>query len=420
MIDLFKNRNFVLLWVAQVVSGVGDTLYHVGVMVTIFQRTGSALQTVGATVALSLPAILAGSFAGSVVDRYPRRRILIAMDFVRALLVATLLFLLGGDSFNLWALYLVVGGLSLATTFYEPARQAMIPSLVTRDQLVQANSLLIGTNQATLAAGFLMGSILILAIPLKNLVIVNCITFLFAAVIITFIRGRQDEHSEDAERGEAGMFQSVGEGLAYLRDNALARPLIVMEVLENVPHGIWSAALVLVFVERALDGNATTWGLLASAYFGGKLLGALVAAFSSRFISRSPGQLIIGNAFAFGILTAVFALSPMIAVAVAFVFGPPSSLRDVAQDSLLQTSSPENLLGRVYAMRDMFASFSFILGSVVFAWLADAISIRAIYLIGAGLYLGTALYALSRRSLRRAGECSALDANDAFCRCLKG
>ncbi len=71
-------------------------------------------------------------------------------------------------------------------------------------------------------------------------------------------------------------------------------------------------------------------------------------------------------------------------------------------------------------MRDMFASFSFILGSVVFAWLADAISIRAIYLIGAGLYLGTALYALSRRSLRRAGECSALDANDAFCRCLKG
>ena len=177
MIDLFKNRNFVLLWVAQVVSGVGDTLYHVGVMVTIFQRTGSALQTVGATVALSLPAILAGSFAGSVVDRYPRRRILIAMDFVRALLVATLLFLLGGDSFNLWALYLVVGGLSLATTFYEPARQAMIPSLVTRDQLVQANSLLIGTNQATLAAGFLMGSILILAIPLKNLALLDQLNF---------------------------------------------------------------------------------------------------------------------------------------------------------------------------------------------------------------------------------------------------
>ncbi|HEY7711054.1 MAG TPA: MFS transporter, partial [Candidatus Entotheonella sp.] len=188
MTCLLSNRNYCLLWLAQIISGMGDVLYNIGVMVTIFARTGSALQTAGVLVATSIPTVVFGPLAGALVDRYPRQYVLVLMDIIRAVLVGVLLLLLWGDAVNVWGLYLVVAGLATATTFYLPARQAIIPALVSPAELVQANSLLIGTSQATLAAGFLIGSLLVVSLPLRLLVVVDLLTFIAAAGLIMLMR----------------------------------------------------------------------------------------------------------------------------------------------------------------------------------------------------------------------------------------
>ena len=88
------------------------------------------------------------------------------------------------------------------------------------------------------------------------------------------------------------------------------------------------------------------------------------------------------------------------AVLVSFTFGIPSALRDVAQDSLLQGTVNEAMLGRIYATREMLRNITFVVSILAFAWLADQISIRQIYVLGGLLYIGTAVYALASNSLR--------------------
>lgn len=401
---LWHNRNFRLLWLALIISGMGDVLYTVGVMVQVFQQTGSALQTTGVLIAQSLPRFLLGPIAGALVDRYPRQRVLIVMDLVRAGLVGLLLLFVSQGKVNLWGIYLVVAGITAASTFYQPARIAIIPSLVARTQLVRANSVLIGTTQATMAVGYMLGGLLTLQIQFGTFVVFNLLTFLVSAALTAFMQIKpRSEAEKQAQKSPLPLRQSVLEGYAYLKDNPVVRPLVVMELLEHVPHGIWTSALMLVFAEKALGAGADAWGTMSALYFAGMLLGAVIASLAAKRLERYPGLIIAGNALASGVLTFLFALSPTtwIAAALAFAFGPPSAVRDVVQDTLLQTVAADEMLGRVYALREMGRWIVFMLAGLLFAWLADRMPIRTIYLVGGGLYLLTAVYATSSKPLRQ-------------------
>lgn len=102
-------------------------------------------------------------------------------------------------------------------------------------------------------------------------------------------------------------------------------------------------------------------------------------------------------------LTAVYALSPTVplAIVLVFFFGPTFSLRDVAQDSLLQATVDNEIIGRVYALRSTFSNLTFMISGVILAWLADQISVRWIYFLAGFLYALTALYALRSTAMRQ-------------------
>jgi hypothetical protein len=175
-----------------------------------------------------------------------------------------------------------------------------------------------------------------------------------------------------------------------------------METLEYWPHGIWTSALMLAFTRQALGAGTAAWGYQGSAFFAGQLAGAALAIFVSRHLTRHAGRVIIVNAFLFGLLTLGYALSPTVlaAVVLSFAFGPPSAMRDVTQDSMLQASVGRNVLGRIYATRDLLTQVSYMLAGVGFAWVADQIPVRWVYVIGSVLYLGTAVYALANKAIR--------------------
>jgi len=111
----------------------------------------------------------------------------------------------------------------------------------------------------------------------------------------------------------------------------------------------------------------------------------------------------LGFGFLMAALTVVYASSPSVlaASAISLAFGPPFALRDVAQDTLLQTTVAPGMLGRIYVAREMFARLAFLLAGLIFAALADQLYIRQIYLIAGVLYCGTALYTLANVPLRR-------------------
>jgi MFS family permease len=402
--SLFNNRNFALLWTAVLISGLGDVLYSVGIMVTIFEQTGSALQTAGVVAASMLPVFLLGPVAGAVVDRHSRRGVMVTADLIRAGLVALLIVFARQDQLNLWLIYLIVAGLGTATAFYTPARMSIIPALVPREQLVRANGVMSGTIQGTQALGYVVGGILVVWVSLPALVLVDLLTFLASAALISSIRLDAEQRKQrERQAADVPLWQSAKEGFRYLRGHELARTLVTMEWLEHIPHGVWTSALMLVFVEEALNGEPEAWGLQNGAFYAGVMLGAVLATAVTGPIARWPGRIIIINAFLMGFLTIIYANSPNVAVAViiSMLYGPMFALRDVSQNSLLQATVDEDKLGRVFALREMGWNVVFLLSGLMLAWLADYLPIRAIYMLAALGYLLTAVYAFSSRALRQ-------------------
>jgi DHA3 family macrolide efflux protein-like MFS transporter len=399
---LLRQRNFLLLWLAQLLAGVGDVFYQVGIMVTVFERTGSALQTATVMVATTLPPFLLGPVAGTAVDRVPRRSMLLAMQAMRALLVGSLLLQVSQAQFDLWLVYLTVAGLAIARAFYNPARQAIIPSLVQREDLVGANTLIITSQQLTQALGFMLGAILISQLGLELMIWIDLAAFLAAGLLLIPLRVRARPSDQLQTRVKQSVWRDFRDGWRYFRQHPVARPLVIMEWLEHVPHGVWTAALTLVFIIEGLGATTVEWGFQDGAFYGGQVIGAVIATRLVRPLNNRPGWFIIFNAFLLSFATMIYALSPNVwfTIIVSFFFGPPFALRDVAQNALLQATVEEEILGRVYALREMGWNILFMLGGLGFAALADFLPIRVIYLIAAGLYFLVSLYAASSKGLR--------------------
>jgi len=404
---MYNNRNFLLLWFVNVATTLAIELFTITVLVTVFDQTGSTLQAAGTMVARMLPAFLLGPIAGVLVDRLSRKNVLISMDLIRILFVGATLYLLQtSEQLSVTAIYLIIVGLAAASIFHGPARLALIPMLVGKEDLVRANSFIMASNQVSMALSYAVGGWLILALSLSQISLGVALLFalaIVAALLIFVPQGETiKEEGNDADRAKESWWQSFTAGWQYLRQHPIARPLTVMEVIEHVPHGIWTGALLLAFTIQALKGDTVDWGYQATGYFAGMIVGSLVAMAMSDWLGRHSGRVIVTTACLAGVMTLGFASvqTVWLSAIIAFAFGAPFAMRDVAQDSLLQSTVEEGQLGRVYATREMLRSVVFMFAGLFFAWLSDLVPIRMIYVTGGIIYLLTGLYALSNRALR--------------------
>lgn len=403
MIHLLRNRNFFFLWLAQIAATLGNELYNIGVIVAIYEQTGSAVQATGVLVARSVPSFLFSPLAGALVDRYDRRWVLVGMNLLRVLLIALFVLIPSGHAPNIWLIYAVVCGIAIADIVYRPAQMALIPSLVTQSLLVRANSLVMSTNMAAFALAYGLGGWLLAQLGNQTLILINLACFVFGALFAWQVGGATNLGALQTT-APASLPRMIKDGIHYLRRHELARALVVMEAFEHMPHGIWTASIMLVFAEQALGATLEAWGYQMAVFWGSTVVGSLLALLLAHRLGVRPGWVIIINAFINAGLTFVYALSPhlWVALLICALYGVPSAFRDVAQDTLLQSSVDQRMLGRVYAMRHMLVHLCFLCASLFFAALADYAPIRWVYLIGSALYLGTAFYALARPPLRDA------------------
>ena len=235
---MLRNRNYLFLWLVTALTTLGIELFYVTVLVVIFEQTDSTLLAAGTMVARTLPAFLLGSIAGVLVDRFSRKYVLILMDVVRlALIIFAVTLVQGEGEVSVVGIYLVLAGMSAADVFHRPARLALIPALVSRDELVNANSLILVSTQIVLAVSYTIGGWLILVLPIEQIAFGIVVLFVIAIVtagliVVPQLKPRDTQDSES-------MWRAFVSGWSYLRQHPIARPLTIMETVEHLPHGIW-------------------------------------------------------------------------------------------------------------------------------------------------------------------------------------
>jgi MFS transporter, DHA3 family, macrolide efflux protein len=373
---LLASQSFRLLALATLASGVGTWLAFVALTVDVFDRTDSAKWVSALLIADFLPAIVIGLAAGSLVDRMPRRRLMIGSDLVRFAVFAALPF---ANSPGLIVGLAAVAG--FATGFFRPAVYAGLPNLVPDEDLTGANSIIQTIENVTLATGPIAGGLLVAATGPDAAYWINAATFLVSAALLVRIPGRL---LQAARAVGHGYWRDLAEGFALIRrSRALLTVLAAWNVVMLATAGMNVSEIVLA--KDAFSAGDFGYGLLVGMAGLGLALGSLLA---GSFLEHRALSSVYGGAIgliALGLVAA--AASPNVwvaAVCVAFM-GAGNGTAVVCNALLVQRGAPDELRGRAFTV--LMSSNYVVLGLGMLAAgpVTDAIGPRAVWAAVGGL-----------------------------------
>lgn len=371
------------LWAASAISNLGDGVTLVAGPLLAASLTRDPVLVAGLAFAQRVPWLLFPLVSGALVDRLDRRLTMGMVDALRAALIGLLgLAVLGGVA-SLPVLYVVFFLLGTTETLFDNAAQAIMPSVVRREQLEKANGRLyaaeIVSNQfaGPPLGGFLFG--VAAAVPF----LLDAGTFAAAAVFVLAIRGSfRPKRPEGASR--TTLVAEIGEGLRWLWENRLIRTLAIMLGIFNMTFAATEAIMVL-FAQEVLGLGGFGFGLLATAGAVGGLAGSLTA-------DRIVAALGAGRALRAAVLTSaavlvVVALSESaVVVWAAYLFvGVTVVVWNVITVSFRQAVVPETLFGRVNSVYRLLGWGGLSIGALVGGFLARAFDLTAPFWIGAAV-----------------------------------
>lgn len=370
------------LWTARTLSQCGDIAHVTTVALLVYELTGSSIGVTGVVLAEVVPVILLAPVAGVLVDRYPRVTVMVSADVVRLLLAGVLV--VWHDQVVL--VYAVAFGLAAGSAFFNPAAGSLLPTLVEDDELVSANS---GIWSAAVLAQVLLApaaGYVATAAGFGWAFAANAASFGLSALVLRGLR------TDKAPRPvtTAGVWAPGVEALRLLGRDRLLRALAVAQALAALSAGATSALLVVLAVERlGVDGGG--YGLMLAAIGAGALVGPLA-------LPRRSGQVrrprVVFAAFGLrGLVDLVLATATALPAALAalFCYGLGTSTGNVTFATLLQSSVPAELRGRVFAAYDVIWQSMRLTSLLAGGVLAEVAGIRAVFYLGGALLLAAAL-----------------------------
>lgn len=382
-----KVGDFRRLWLAGLVSEIGDWLLMVALPILVYEYTGSTFGTALAMLIELAPPVVLVPIAGRLADHLNRRRTLLLLSLAQALALAPLL--LVHDRTGLPLLYVVIAVQSALRALFEPTKNALLPTLVDADRLVSANSLVgLNTNVGRLVGGPVGGLLLAAGGGLHSIVVVDVASFLLACGLIA-------RPAPTPSKGARQRDDSAPDGW---RTMLRARPIrVALSVLFTaaVAQGMF-VALFVVFVARALQGDAAEVGLLR----GVQGIGAIVAGLGLGFARRlAPGRLTAHAAVAMGLLSFAIWNAPALSTAqplyVAFfvVAGAPGVALVTGLISVLQQAGAEDQRGKTFALAGVAASIGEAVGMLTAGALGDPLGVVTVLNAQAALYVVSGLLA---------------------------
>jgi MFS family permease len=375
---LEANANLRRVWIAQVISEVGDWLNNIAVLALILELADRSNQGIAIALyvtARHLPQFLLGPVAGVLADRISRTSIMIFSDLIRAVLA--LGFMLAEALSSLPLVYFVGASLICLSTFFNVARRAATPSFVTTDlELHSANALMASTSSATLAIGSAIGGLLAAGFGRNTVFVINSISFLISADLVRKVVTFRDDtrERESAERQGLGFYRDFVEGLAYVRDKEILRTVFIVVAVWGLGNGCARAIYSIAGAELGsqLDrftANPSEFGisLLFIAIGVGGLIGAPLSrryrTTSAGFLERRMGRSMIIDGFS--LLSFSFIFNVWIASAILAFRELNFALWWTAQQTILMNSSEERFRGRVFASYETLTTFCLILSMLV-------------------------------------------------------
>ncbi|MGP8074977.1 MAG: MFS transporter [Thermoplasmata archaeon] len=349
-VPLRSNPRFTRLWSARVVSRFGSALSYVVLIWLTYAETGSSLAVAYVGLAEFIPTVAVGLFSGALVDRFDRRRVIVLSVLGRSAAMGGLVVTLELFGFRLPFILLASVVFSILATFFGPGSQALLPEIVPRDSLADANGLFESSEAIVGIVGSSLAGVFIVIVGAVPSLGIDAASYLVAALFIALIGGTSVSRAPPVDR--PSLLGEVREGLAYLR-----RALGLLEVtVAALVLNFWFAfvlTFLVIYTTELLHGSAVVFGALETLIAGGWGIGGLLV--GRLRLTRYTGRLWVYSAFVEGGAIVAMVLVPRLAVAVPLFLavGILQGVLNVAGSSTVQAVVPERLQGRYFATENM-------------------------------------------------------------------
>ena len=369
--ELLKDKNFFLLWFAQIVSNFGDRLNQMALIGLIYLRTpGSTIELAKLLSFTILPVFIIGPIAGIYVDRWNRRATMIACDIIRGLLVL-LIPLIIKYSTSMVPIYIVVFIIFSVTRFFVPSKLSIIPDIVHKDKLLLANSLSSTTMMIATIVSFGFSGIIVAAFGPQAGFYIDSASYFISAILVFFVVVKLKENikSGGASAKFAGISRrtivgDIKEGIEYLKGHKDIR--MVANTMFLIMAGVGSIYIVIiVFIQKALQSSTKHLGLLVMFLGVGLFLGSIIyGKFGSKFSKRKVinfGLLTTGLTIVLFTVCLKFMPSFFIASLLSIVLGTFSAPIIVSSNTLLHEVIHDEMRGRIFSSLEIVMHVGFLL-----------------------------------------------------------
>ena len=383
---LVRNRNFSLLWVGQLISLLGDRIHIIALGALVAGR-GSELELGLTFAATAVPSVVLGPLAGVLVDRWDRRRTMIACDVIRAALVLAVPF---AFEIHIGLVYLAAFLTATVTLLFRPAKTAVVPAIVDDRDLVSANSAMSVPETAADLIGFPLAGLIVTALAsvVGAAFVLDAGTYLISGVLIwAMILPRQLE-APTAPISVRGVWREMREGFAFLWGEAALLSNTLLSTMAQVAVGAEIVVSLLYardVVDRGTMSFEQTYALLLTAIAVGSVLaGIAVGAIGDRL---PKGLMVIAGFIGMGLslIAAGLVTDPLLAIVAFFFTGAMNMLFIIPTVTLFQQRTPQRLMGRVVSSRQALVFGSIAASMGLSGWLAGIIGSAPVLMVSGAI-----------------------------------
>ena len=396
--DVFTNRNFLFLWLGQLVSNFGDRLNQMALVALVYQRNPGNEVALAKLISFTLiPVFIIGPIAGVWVDRLNRRNVMIISDIMRGILVLAIPFFIVAN--QILPIYFMIFLMFSISRFFIPSKMAIIPELVSKDKLLIANSLqdtthMIGNVVGLMVAGFIVNIRYVGAI---GGFYIDSATFFFSATLIAMIalkNNRPHDVREDLRAtGQAlgsslkrSVLGEIKDGFKYLAEHRDMR--FIIYVLFTLLAGIGAiSCVIIVFIQNAFGTSTRHIGFFGTYLVCGLFLGTLLYGRLGQKLDKR--RTIQASFIMSGIFIMLFTLSVsrypnvFLAGALSALIGAAVSPMMASLNTLTHETVPEEARGRIFSSLEVVIHLAFLIFMFVAAYTAKYID-RSWILIATG------------------------------------
>lgn len=374
---VFCNKNFLFLWIAQLLSQLADRIYIYVLVIVAYDLTKTNLGVSIPMLSFGIPSVLFASFAGAYVDRWNRKTTMFLSDVLRGTFILIIVFLLKDSLFWLFILSFSIYSIS---QFFAPAEASSLAEIVEKENLIVANSLFMTTWMWSSVVGFGIGAPLVMLYGERTIFLFASILYFLSALSIVFVKIKKNERR--THNTVKTIRHDLLEGFEFIRRNEIILYSLIKMVIVTTALAIISM-LAIQFAEKYLGIGAKNFGYLVIAAGVGMLFGMWGLGRLSHYFKKSSivflGFFIAGSALIYlsqtkSILASLFAC-------VFLGFG--NILINATIQTILAHKTPRSLRGRVFGIQNMLINFAFTAPVVIFGVIADSLGLpHAIFILG--------------------------------------